>query len=221
MVESRRERKKTATRSRLHQAALELVERGRLAAVTVEEITEAADVAPRTFFNYFPSKEYAVLGNDSLLPARLAAAIAARPPGEPPLEAARAAIMADLEAVDHEPAELRRQMALVRAEPQLAATWLCKWSQQRLALASALAERMGADPSSDFYPGLVATSCIAVTQLAFHRWCEGSAAKSVASIAEEMFDCLAQGLPAPARPKLHLQSSRPSRSLPKGGKTKP
>jgi AcrR family transcriptional regulator len=224
VVESRRERKKTATRSRLHQAALDLVERGGLAAVTVEEITEAADVAPRTFFNYFQSKEHAVLGSDSLLPERLAAAIAARPAAEAPLEAARSAIMADLEAVDHEPAELRRQVALVRSEPQLAAAWMCKWSQQRLALAGALAERMGVDPITDFYPALVATACIAVAQLAFQRWCEGAAAKSVAAIAEEMFDCLAGGLPVPAGPTLQVQwqveSSRPSRSLAKGGTAK-
>ena len=40
-----------------------MAERG-FANVTIEDITEVADVAPRTFFNYFPSKESAVIGAD-------------------------------------------------------------------------------------------------------------------------------------------------------------
>jgi len=57
----RRERKRTETRERIFRAAMQLfAERGFLD-TTVEDITEAADVAKGTFFNYFPSKEH-VLG---------------------------------------------------------------------------------------------------------------------------------------------------------------
>ncbi len=54
---SRRERRKSATRQRLLEVALDLFcERG-YEATTVEDITEAADVAKSTFFNYFETKE--------------------------------------------------------------------------------------------------------------------------------------------------------------------
>jgi AcrR family transcriptional regulator len=59
---SLRDRQKAETRLALHQAAVALVlERG-LDHATVELITDRAGVSQRTFFNYFPSKEDAVLG---------------------------------------------------------------------------------------------------------------------------------------------------------------
>jgi len=54
---SRRERKKQETRQRLMEAALRLLRERGYDATTVEEITQAADVAKGTFFNYFETKE--------------------------------------------------------------------------------------------------------------------------------------------------------------------
>lgn len=59
-----RERKRLATRRAIQIAALELLdERGRLEGFTIEEISERADISPRTFFNYFESKERTILGD--------------------------------------------------------------------------------------------------------------------------------------------------------------
>ena len=54
---SRRERKKQETRQRLLECAWQLFQEGGYDDTTVEDITEAADVAKGTFFNYFPTKE--------------------------------------------------------------------------------------------------------------------------------------------------------------------
>src|SRR5947199_4261189 len=56
-TEGRRERRKEETKSQIFQAAMRLFERKGVFDTTVEEITESADVAKGTFFNYFPSKE--------------------------------------------------------------------------------------------------------------------------------------------------------------------
>jgi len=57
-----RERKRAQTRHRLEEAAVGLALRDGLDKVTIDAISERADVSPRTFFNYFDSKEDAILG---------------------------------------------------------------------------------------------------------------------------------------------------------------
>jgi AcrR family transcriptional regulator len=56
-----RERKKQHTRQAIHEAAFRLVSENGLEATTVEQICQEADVSPRTFFNYYPSKAAAAL----------------------------------------------------------------------------------------------------------------------------------------------------------------
>jgi AcrR family transcriptional regulator len=57
----RRQRRAAKTRVRLFRRALQLIAKRGFPNVTVEDITEAADVGKGTFFNYFESKEH-VLG---------------------------------------------------------------------------------------------------------------------------------------------------------------
>lgn len=54
---SRRERKKEETRHRIFRAAIDLFRERGFEATTVDDITEKADVAKGTFFNYFPRKD--------------------------------------------------------------------------------------------------------------------------------------------------------------------
>jgi AcrR family transcriptional regulator len=58
---SRRERRAAETRVRLFRCALQLFAERGFPNVTVEDITEAADVGKGTFFNYFETKDH-VLG---------------------------------------------------------------------------------------------------------------------------------------------------------------
>ncbi|GAA0954512.1 TetR family transcriptional regulator [Nonomuraea longicatena] len=75
-----RERKKAKTRATIAREAFRLFRERGYHATTVEDIAEAAEVSPATFFRYFPTKEdVAVL--DDFPP--IMEALAAQPPGEP------------------------------------------------------------------------------------------------------------------------------------------
>ena len=70
---SLRARRKAETWSALHEAAASLAVEHGVDGTTVEAVAEAAGVSARTFFNYFRSKEDAILGmrEPSLDPALL------------------------------------------------------------------------------------------------------------------------------------------------------
>jgi len=63
-----RERKRRATRRAIQLAVLTLVAERGLENVTIDEVSRVADVSPRTFFNYFASKEEALIGDAPQLP---------------------------------------------------------------------------------------------------------------------------------------------------------
>lgn len=63
-----RERKRIATRRAIQRAVLRLATERGLEQLTIEDISREADVSPRTFFNYFGSKDAAVIGDAPDLP---------------------------------------------------------------------------------------------------------------------------------------------------------
>lgn len=88
-----RERKKLATRTALADAALRLCVEHGLDGVTVEQVANEAGVSVRTFFNYFSSKEEAVVAGDVATAAAFVEAFAGRPAEEPVLRALHAALI--------------------------------------------------------------------------------------------------------------------------------
>src|SRR5215467_4794255 len=84
-----RERKKARTRAAIREHALRLFREQGYDATTVDQIAEAADVSPSTFFRYFPTKEDVVLQDD--LDILAVGAFEHQPPDMSPIAAFRAA----------------------------------------------------------------------------------------------------------------------------------
>lgn len=79
-----RERKRLATRRTIQRAVLTLAAKRGFDNVTVEEVSREADIAPRTFFNYFSTKEAALIPDLPQAPdqASVARFVAGEPHGE-------------------------------------------------------------------------------------------------------------------------------------------
>ena len=89
VAEGLRERKKQRTREQIIDAAMTLFAERGYHSTTIADIAEAADVAPRTFFSYFPSKEAVVFHNVDRDMDALAGALRNRLPGENAFDALR------------------------------------------------------------------------------------------------------------------------------------
>jgi AcrR family transcriptional regulator len=63
-----RERKKLKTRATIRREALRLIKQQGYQNTTVEQISAAADISPRTFSRYFPTKEAVLLSDDHIAP---------------------------------------------------------------------------------------------------------------------------------------------------------
>jgi len=115
-----RERKKQQTRDRIVRTALRLFAKRGFEATTIADIAAAADVAPRTFFAYFPSKEAVVFHDFAEVHDRFAERLRGRPPEETVFDALRAWIVEWMRTRRSEPTH-RRQHEVILATPALQA----------------------------------------------------------------------------------------------------
>ena len=140
-----RERKKAKTHAAIQQHALRLFREQGYAATTVEQIAEAAEVSPSTFFRYFPTKEDVVL-YDVLDPLMLNA-LRAQPADLSPIQALRGAFRAVAAAVPaEEMAQQRERAALFLSVPELRAAALSELARSVELAADMVAERLGRRP---------------------------------------------------------------------------
>jgi AcrR family transcriptional regulator len=137
-----RERKKIKTRQAIRREAFRLIEANGYAATTVEQIAEAAEVSPSTFFRYFPSKESLLLADD--LDPLVLAAFEAQPPELSPAQAIRRAysdVMALLPAEQLEFENTRQR--LMFSIPELKAAMYDEYYRTVNVMAELIGRRIG------------------------------------------------------------------------------
>jgi AcrR family transcriptional regulator len=141
-----RERKKARTRRAIRDHAMRLFTEQGFAATTVEQIAEAAEVSPSTFFRYFPTKEDVVLADD--IDPIAFESFQNQPAAMTPLEALRATlsdVFSNLSADDWELERVRQQ--LIASVPELRAAVLLRLSESLELFAEQVGKRVGRDPS--------------------------------------------------------------------------
>jgi len=143
-----RERKKARTRAALREHGLRLFREQGYAETTIEQIAEAADVSPSTFFRYFPTKEDLVLYDD--LDPVLIAALEAAPIEKNPIGAVREALAAVLAGLtDEDRAREQQRHELMLTVPELRATMMDEFRHNIDMVAEIVATRFGR-PTDDF-----------------------------------------------------------------------
>lgn len=165
-----RGRKKSQTRAELRRVAVRLARESGPDGVTVEEICAAAEVSPRTFFNYFDTKDEAFLGVDQDHLEAIADGIADRPASEAPLTAVEHVLAGVIghtagSQVWHE------QLVLLREHPVLVARMNASNRATEAAVSEGVARRTGR-PASDPYVRMVAASARAAFRVALTIWLE-------------------------------------------------
>ena len=195
---TRRERKKLETRQALEQAALRLFAERGYEQTTVEEIAEAADVAVRTFFRYFSSKQDVLFGDvvkDRV--SRLRTELASRPRRESVITSITTVMdLLDVAGEDEEEQILAR-FDLLRHQPSLRTRYLDLINAMRLVVVEFVADRTGMDPRHDMYPHLLAGAAAASWDTSLTLWAESHGKLSLRDLRNEAFAALSAGLPKP------------------------
>jgi AcrR family transcriptional regulator len=162
-----RERKKAKTRAAIQEHALRLFQEQGYDATTVEQIAEAAEVSPSTFFRYFPTKEDVVLYDDT--DPLFIAAFEAQPSELTPIQAMRGAMLSFfINLPAEEMAKQWERGRLILAVPELRMRFWDQIADAIQLLAALVAKRVGRradDPDVLTFTGAV-TGALLSTMLA-------------------------------------------------------
>jgi AcrR family transcriptional regulator len=166
-----REQKKQATREALRAAALRLALECGPENVRVDHIAEAAGVSPRTYNNYFSSREQAIVAAVTAeRESRIAAAVAARPAR---VRLADAIIDAIVEQYTDPGEHNRDALLLITTRPTLRDAFVDTATAIEHPLAAAITQRLGdTDPHT---PRVLAASVAAAVRVALEQWVQPTA----------------------------------------------
>ena len=140
-----RDRKKIQTRGAIRNEAMRLIAENGYANTTVEQIAEAAEVSPSTFFRYFPSKEMVLMANDlDLVTIR---ALEQQPADLPSLQAFRRALEITMATLSEDEWRFERaRLRMVLSIPELKAAQFEEYRSTVAALTAADCRRTGRAP---------------------------------------------------------------------------
>ena len=188
---SLQERKQELVRAELASAAWDLFGKKGYEATTVAEIAAAAGVSRRTFFRYYASKDDVVTETSDELAEAMLAAMAERPRDEPPLVSMKRALVPVLEPRLVRTVRARTIIRLLRESRSLRRAMMERHALMEERLAAQLADRLGADPTKDSAPALLAFIARAMLDTAFNVWYD-QGKKDVGALVDELFATLAE-----------------------------
>ncbi|GAA3200158.1 TetR family transcriptional regulator [Actinocorallia longicatena] len=194
-----RERKKLKTRRAIQEHALRLFAAHGYDATTVEQIAEAAEISPSTFFRYFPTKEDVVVTDeyDPLMEAMYRERAADEDPVEGLREMFQTALGEMIVGPDRD--RLLARVKLIQSVPALRArAWDIQQQGSHGILIELLSERLGRD-RNDFQVQLFVGALIGMISTISYYWADGDGAEDLGELFRRGFDLLQAGFPLAAQ----------------------
>ena len=191
-----RERKKQETRLALRSAALRLTAERGLENVTVEEIAAAADVSARTFFNYYSSKEEALVGVEPGEFAGLLTQLDLRPVDEEPLFSVHA-VLRDMALVVNENRDLYvMRMKVIADNPGLLPRHVAGFVEFERLLVEALQVRKTRSAVPLAASTLIVASAVSALRVSVELWISDDGNSTLPELFDVAIQHLAIGLVA-------------------------
>jgi AcrR family transcriptional regulator len=189
---SPRERRRTRTMRDIQTQALRLFAEHGYDQTTTEQIADAADISPRTFFRYFPTKEDVVLWDE--YDAVMGDLLEQRPKSEPLGETVRALTRQALDGLyKRDPARLLARYRLLFGVPAVRAHFL-EFARSGVAqLNAALAVGRGS-LHDDLKVQLTAIAIIDAAGAAGDRWQQGDGKEDLLALFDQATNALIEGI---------------------------
>ncbi len=188
-----RERKKLERRRCIEAAAIDLFEASGFDGTTIEDIAAKADIAPRTFFYYFATKEDVVLADYATRLEHIIDDLAQRPEGEGPWAALRASFVVVAADYSAQRDQLVRRFAIMAENSSVYARSLELQAGWEDALADVITERLGSKVD-DIGARLMAAAALACMRSSLQHWLLTGHETPLPELIEGCFDRLAHGL---------------------------
>lgn len=192
-----RARKRQERRSTIESAAIDLFEARGFDGTTVEDIAAAADIAPRTFFHYFSTKEDVVLADYAARLERLKTELSHQPADVTPWAALRASFVVVAGDYGEQRDQLVRRFEIIAANPAVYARSLQLQAGWEDEVADALAERAHME-SGDLDSGLMASAALACMRSSLRHWFVTGHDRPLPDLVQRCFDRFATGFAASA-----------------------
>jgi AcrR family transcriptional regulator len=187
-----REMKKERTRADIVRVATRMFATRGFDDVTVDEIAAEAEVAHRTFYRYFASKEELVLGPLQQGLDGVVTLFRGRPRTEPVMASIRGVIM-DLAAnYEQDLDNDRRRANLVSTTPFLQQRQNERQAAFENVIVPLIAERLGVEPVDDIRPAMIAGCAVAAIRVATSQWLLGGASRPLMPIVEQALSMLTE-----------------------------
>ncbi|MGB5797334.1 MAG: mycofactocin system transcriptional regulator [Mycolicibacter algericus] len=185
-------RRRSTTQEHITHVAIDLFATRGFSEVSVDDVAQAAGIARRTLFRYYPSKNAIPWGDFDAHLHQLRELLDGIEPDAPLGDALRAALLAFNTFDEGETARHRRRMRVILQTDELQAYSMTMYAGWRSVIAEFVARRAGVAPA-DLRPQTVAWTMLGVALSAYEHWL-GDEELALPQALGEAFDTIRDGL---------------------------